>query len=157
MFARVFLLACASIVALSTAFGQTTLNPDLSVVGDIRTFTHNDKSRPSEESEFNLTSPDMEIVVAGYLNPYSRADLVLAWEGGEKAEIEELYATILRGLPLGMNLRAGKYRLEFGRLNPVHPHAYCLFTNLCPMKCISGKKVLTIWRFVPRSHSRLVS
>ncbi len=142
MFARVFLLACASIVALSTAFGQTTLNPDLSVVGDIRTFTHNDKSRPSEESEFNLTSPDMEIVVAGYLNPYSRADLVLAWEGGEKAEIEELYATILRGLPLGMNLRAGKYRLEFGRLNPVHPHAYSFVHQPLPHEMYFGEEGL---------------
>lgn len=132
MIARALLLACASILALSTAYGQTSLNPDLSVVGNVTAFSHNDESRPSEKNEFNLQSPDMEIVVAGYLNPYSRADLVLAWEHGENAAIEELYATIMRGLPLRMNLRAGKYRLEFGRLNPVHPHAYSFVNQPLP-------------------------
>jgi hypothetical protein len=66
----------------------------------------------------------MELMINGYLNPYARADFVIAWHGEHNAEIEEAYATILRGLPFGVNLRAGKYLLEFGRLNPVHPHAY---------------------------------
>ncbi len=142
MFARVFLLACASVFMLASAHGQTTLNPDLSVVGNIRAFSHNDGLRPAEENEFNLQSPDMEIVVAGYLNPYSRADLVLAWEDGSNAEIEELYATILRGLPLRMNLRAGKYRLEFGRLNPVHPHAYSFVHQPLPHEMYFGEEGL---------------
>lgn len=132
MLARAMLLACASFLWLSSAFGQTTLNPDISLVGDIRAFTHNDKTRPTEKNEFNLQSPDMEIVVAGYLNPYARADAVLAWEDGSNAEVEELYATILRGLPLNLNLRAGKYRLEFGRLNSVHPHAYSFVNQPLP-------------------------
>mgnify|MGYP005832088109 CR=1 FL=1 len=103
---------------------QTTLNPDLSVVGDFRLYTHNDSLRPDEKKEFNLQPPEMELVAAGYLNPYARADAVIGWHEESNAEVEELYATILRGLPLGLNLRAGKYLLEFGRLNPVHPHAY---------------------------------
>ncbi len=142
MFARVFLLACASVLALTSAYGQTTLNPDLSVIGNIKAYTHSDESRPSEKNEFNLQSPDMEIVVAGYLNPYSRADLVLAWEHGENAAIEELYATIMRGLPLKMNLRAGKYRLEFGRLNPVHPHAYSFVHQPLPHEMYFGEEGL---------------
>lgn len=103
---------------------QTTLSPDISAIGEISVFTHNDLERVSEKNKFNLTIPNLEIDVNGYLNPFARADAVIAWEGDKNAVIEEFYATILRGLPLNMNLRAGKYRLEFGRLNPVHPHAY---------------------------------
>ncbi len=112
--------------------GQTSLNPDLSVVGDIRLFSHNDSLRLDESEEFNLSTPEMELVIAGYLNPYARADAVIAWHEGANAEVEEIYATILRGLPLGMNLRAGKYLLEFGRLNPVHPHAHSFIYRPLP-------------------------
>jgi hypothetical protein len=126
----------------SSLIAQTTLNPDLSLVGDIRAFTHNDASRPSEKNVFNLQMPAMELVIAGYLNPYARADAVLAWEGEENASIEELYTTILRGLPLGLNLRIGKYRLEFGRLNPVHPHAYSFMDAPLPHQEYFGEEGL---------------
>lgn len=120
------------LIVVSAVSAQTTLNPDFSVVGDFRAFSHNDPSRPTEKNEFNLKSPDMELMAAGYLNPYARADVVIAWEEGSNAEIEEVYATILRGLPLNMNLRVGKYRLEFGRLNSVHPHAYSFIYQPLP-------------------------
>jgi hypothetical protein len=109
---------------ISSVFAQTTLNPDISAVGEMFTFTHDDENRPNEKEKLNLSSPELELVVGGYLNPYARADAVIAWHEGTNAEIEEFYATILRGLPLNLNLRAGKYLLEFGRLNPVHPHAW---------------------------------
>ena len=117
-------LLFGGVLWVSSACAQTTLNPDISLVGDVRAFSHDDPSRPTESREFNLPMPNMELMVDGYLNPYARADAVVSWEDGDNANVEELYATILRGLPLGMNVRAGKYRLEFGRLNPTHPHAY---------------------------------
>lgn len=112
--------------------GQTSLNPDISAVGDIRLFSHNDSLRLDESEEINLMTPEMELVIAGYLNPYARADAVIGWHEGANAEVEEIYVTIQRGLPLGMNLRAGKYLLEFGRLNPVHPHAYSFIYRPLP-------------------------
>jgi hypothetical protein len=127
---------------ISTGLAQTTLNPDISLIGNVRAFSHNDAGRPTESEEFNLSSPDMELMVAGYLNPYSRADAVIAWEDGENANIEELYATILRGLPLNMNLRVGKYRLEFGRLNTVHPHAYSFINVPLPHEEFFGEEGL---------------
>jgi hypothetical protein len=36
--------------------------------------------------------------------------------------VEEAYASWVKGLPWGLGLKAGKYRLGFGKLNPVHPH-----------------------------------
>ena len=35
--------------------------------------------------------------------------------------LEEGYFTLLRGLPAGLALKGGKYRVGFGRLNPMHP------------------------------------
>lgn len=143
MIYRLIICVCLLLIAGgSNLIAQTTLNPDLSLVGDIRAFTHNDISRPSEKNEFNLQMPAMELVIAGYLNPYARADAVLAWESEENASIEEIYATILRGLPLGLNLRVGKYRLEFGRLNPVHPHAYSFMDTPLPHQEYFGKEGL---------------
>jgi len=119
-------LFCTIYFALlfQSALSQTTLNPDISAIGQVSVFSHNDLTRLNEQKKLNLTEPSVELNINGYLNPFVRADGVIAWEGEENAVIEEFYATILRGLPLNMNLRAGKYLLEFGRLNPIHPHAY---------------------------------
>jgi len=111
-----FLLGCTRTPA------QTTLNPDLSDAGDFRLLGHNDKVRCDQADEINLTGPDIELNIGGNLNPYARADAVVTWCEGHNAEIEELYATVLRGLPLGTKLHVGRHLLDFGRLNPVHPH-----------------------------------
>ncbi|MFQ5498772.1 MAG: hypothetical protein ACE5FH_03785 [Candidatus Zixiibacteriota bacterium] len=103
---------------------HTRLNPDISAIGDLRAFSHNDDLRPEEADQVNLDLPEMELYVNGYLNPYAKADISIAWHEGETAEIEELYATFLRGLPLDINLRVGRQLIEFGRLNPVHEHAW---------------------------------
>ncbi len=137
-----FLLLLGSMLLAAVVRAQTTLNPDISLIGDVRAFSHDDPSRPTESKEFNLQSPNIELMTTGYLNPYSRADAVFAWESGNNATIEEAYATFLRGLPLGMNLRVGKYRLEFGRLNPTHPHAYSFIYLPLPHEEFFGEEGL---------------
>jgi len=125
------------------AFGQTSVNPEISAIGDFRLFTHDDQSRSEEAENFNLADPELELNIGGYLNPYARADAVLAWHGEHNAEIEELYATVERGLPLNSNLRVGKYMLEFGRLNPVHPHAYSFIQRPLPHETLFGEHGLS--------------
>ncbi|MEW5795910.1 MAG: hypothetical protein AB1772_06070 [Candidatus Zixiibacteriota bacterium] len=129
------------IVMLSVSgplMSQTTLNPDISLIGDFRVYSHNDTTHVEESERFNLAVPSMELMVAGYLNPYARADAVIGWHGEHNAEIEELYGTVLRGLPLGMNLRVGKYLLEFGRLNSVHEHAWSFIMRPLPHEVFFG-------------------
>ena len=122
---KVCMLICAFLIfPIVNISAQTTINPDISAIGQILMYSHNDRERVNEYRKFNLSNPSMEISINGYLNPFVRADAIIAWEGEENASMEEFYATVLRGLPLGMNLRAGKHRLEFGRLNPLHPHTY---------------------------------
>jgi hypothetical protein len=125
-----------------TATAQTSLNPDISVVGDFRAYSHNDNSREDEAEKPNLADPSMELVASGYLNPYARADVIVGWHGEHAAEIEEVYATILRGLPFGMNLKIGKYLLEFGRLNPVHEHAWSFLYRPLPHTAFFGEEGL---------------
>ncbi len=119
-----FLLASVWLYLAGAAPAQTTLNPDISLIGDVKVYGHNDSTRADETEHVTLADPEMELFISGYLNPYASATATIAWHPGADAEIEEIFATFHRGLPLNANIRAGKYRLEFGRLNPTHPHAY---------------------------------
>lgn len=139
---RTFLIGALGCLLAGASLAQTSLNPDISLIGDLRTFSHNDHSREAEAETFNIADPELELVIAGYLNPYIHADATLAWHTGTNAEVEEIYATVLRGLPLNLNLRAGKYRLEFGRLNPVHPHAYSFVHQPLPHAVFFGDEGL---------------
>ncbi len=105
-------------------FGQTQ-NPDISVITDFRIFSHNDQTLPAEKGGLNLNLQEIEAAVQGYLNPYARADVFFAKHGtAGELEIEEASATFLRGLPWGINIKAGKYLVDFGKLNTLHPHTY---------------------------------
>jgi hypothetical protein len=116
------LVPAALAVLVSAAAAAQTLNPDISLIGDVRAFVTDDAADP-KEGELQLDLSSGELAIQGYLNPFARADLFVGYHDGE-FELEELYATILRGLPLGTVLRAGKYRVDFGKLNLLHPHAY---------------------------------
>ncbi len=105
---------------------QTTVNPDISFIGDFRFFMHNDKeSCPDEDGKLILDFHELEIACTGYLNPFARADIYLGIHGTEgPIEIEEAYLTLLRGLPLNLQLKAGQYLPDFGKLNTQHPHQW---------------------------------
>ena len=139
---RTCIIVGALCLLAGTAGAQTSLNPDISLIGDFRTFSHNDPIRDAEMETFNIADPELELYISGYLNPYVHADATFAWHTGTNAEVEEIYATVLRGLPLNLNLRAGKYRLEFGRLNPVHPHAYSFIHQPLPHASFFGDEGL---------------
>lgn len=119
-------------IACRTVTAQTTINPDVSVIGDFRAFSHNDHSREAEVREITLGNPEMEINITGYVNPYAYAVGILSAAEGEPAEIEELYLTVNRGLPLNFGVRVGKNLLPFGRLNPVHEHAWSFLKRPLP-------------------------
>jgi hypothetical protein len=62
------------------------------------------------------------MVYDSYLNPYAKGYFVTSL-GNDGLALEEGYFTLLRGLPGGLALKGGKYRVGFGKLNPMHPHA----------------------------------
>lgn len=98
-----------------------TTNPDISVIGQPRITWTDDAGDPARlRPVFDIG--ETELVFDAALNPYARGSFRLTFADGE-AGLEEGYFTLLRGLPAGLNLKGGKYRAGFGRLNVVHPHA----------------------------------
>ena len=96
-------------------------NPNISVIGDFRggyinTGLHNIDAG-IHETEFAFQSA---------VDPYAKADFFLSLSrnsaGEWNAEMEEAYLTSLK-LPARLQLKAGKFKNAFGRLNTVHPHA----------------------------------
>jgi hypothetical protein len=115
-----FLLA---FVPWRSALAQTTVNPAISFIGDMRlTGLHN---APADvgENKFVFNFNELEITAGSPLNPYSRADVTLGISKGG-VDIEEAYATLLRGLPLNLQVKAGQFRVDFGKLNTQHTHQW---------------------------------
>lgn len=114
------------IMAAGVARGQTLSNPDLSAIGDMRVIARTSETADSlgaEQLEFSFE--ELELAINAYLNPYMRADVFIGIHGlGPEVEIEEAFLTVLRGLPLSLQLSAGAYLLDFGRLNSQHPHQW---------------------------------
>jgi hypothetical protein len=117
------------------AAAQTTLNPDISFIPRFLLETSDGDRLPDHRvfSRPDFSFQELEMVVSAYLNPFAKADVVLTLPGPDVEEgklgLEEVYASVVRGLPLDLNLRFGKYRAEFGKLNPVHPHAWPFVTQ----------------------------
>jgi hypothetical protein len=109
-------------LALTIVRSQSNVNPDISLIGFFNIYTNDVKDTP-ENGKLNFDTPGFEMLIQGYLNPYSRALATLAYEENEFSA-EELYAEILRGLPLDLQIKAGKYLLGFGKLNTFHPHIW---------------------------------
>ena len=106
-------------------FTQTTTNPKISVVGETRIHVQNNTGNESNNNKLRIDSPGLEFIMQGYLNPYARADVLLHKHLEESGiEVEEAYFTLLKGLPLGFQMLAGKYLVDFGYLNKVHEHAF---------------------------------
>jgi hypothetical protein len=57
------------------------------------------------------------------VDPYVRADVFISFGPEGTASVEEAYATTL-GLPVGLQLRAGRFFTPLGRINATHPHSW---------------------------------
>ena len=70
---------------------------------------------------------NVEAVFEGMVDPYFRGQANLVYQlnvAGESVfELEEAYLESL-SLPANLQLKAGQFFTEFGRHNPVHPHAW---------------------------------
>ena len=106
------------------ALAQSPVNPDISAIADMRYVYRDDVAAAlAEQNNGSFEFEELELAFIGYLNPYMRADFYLGIHGVTGPfELEEGYASIVRGLPV--QLRFGKYLLDFGRINTQHPHQW---------------------------------
>ncbi len=98
----------------------TITNPEISVIGDFRAQYFSEGER-----NVDLEMHEVEAAFRSVVDPYARADVFLSIHGedGEfEFELEEAFLTTL-SLPLHLQLRAGKFRSSFGKINRIHPHA----------------------------------
>ena len=93
----------------------------MSVIGDFR-MSYQSPARRHVDAEFH----EAEVAVQSVVDPYARADFFLSVArdpaGKFGLDLEEGYLTSL-DLPAGLQLKAGKFRTSFGKINNVHPHA----------------------------------
>lgn len=110
-----------------TAGASALVQPDISAIGDFRAFTGNWKDssggKTPRNGNLNMSFKELELAIAGYLNPYAKGWITVSTPG-TGFSIEEAYATIFKGLPLKSELRAGQFLVDFGKLNLNHAHAF---------------------------------
>jgi len=128
---------------------QLSLNPDISVIPRFILETNDGEKLDDGVRQFSrpqLKFQELEMALQGYLNPYARADIFLTVPGPDVEEarvgIEELYASVLRGLPLDLNIRVGKYRVEYGKFNRLHPHQWPFATQPLAQTAFLGEEGL---------------
>jgi hypothetical protein len=123
--------APAPVTIVSGAGGKNFLNLSLDglvaagtstsrEIGTLQTGGHDPNQR-------GFTVQNVEAVFDGAVDPYFRAQANVVMQidpkGATNVELEEAYATST-SLPWGLQLKAGQFFSEFGRLNPSHPHTW---------------------------------
>ncbi len=128
-------LAMATLIPSNT-FCQSSGNPEISVIPRFLVQTNDGEKLAEGKRQFSqpdFAFEELELAMQAYLNPFAKGDLVLTLPGPDlessRLGIEEVYVTVLRGLPLDLNIRFGKYRAEFGKLNLMHPHVWPFVTQ----------------------------
>ena len=146
---RVLAVLVVALSASGTARAQSSINPEISVIPRFLLSTDDGGTLSEGKREFSRPEfifEELEVVFSGYLNPYARADVVLALAGPDveaaSLGLEEAYLTVLRGLPLDLNLRVGKYRAEFGKMNMMHPHQWPFVTQPLSQERFLGEESL---------------
>lgn len=98
----------------------TNTNPEISLIGDARA-----QWVSAGDRNVDLGIHEVETAFRSTVDPYARADIYVAMgsqDGDIEFELEEAYLTTL-SLPMGLQLRVGKFRSAFGKINRTHPHA----------------------------------
>ncbi len=121
----------APMTMVSSAGGKNFLNLSLDGLIAAGTSTTPDvgllETGGHDPTQRGFTVQNVEAVFEGAVDPYFRAqaNLVLQVDphGETVVELEEVYATT-SSLPKGLQVKAGHFFTEFGRLNPQHPHSW---------------------------------
>lgn len=90
-------------------------------IGELQGGAHDPRKR-------GFTLQQAEVQMNGAVDPWFRGQFVLvssldADEGETIVEVEEAWLTTQQ-LPANLQLKAGHYLTDFGRLNAIHPHAW---------------------------------
>ena len=100
------------------AGGGSTAGPD--ALAELQGGAHDPNQR-------GVTVQNLELSLLGAVDPYFSGEVHILFqltpEGESAFELEEAFL-VSQALPWGLQLKAGTYFTEFGRLNPQHPHVW---------------------------------
>jgi hypothetical protein len=91
-------------------------NPDISVIGDFLGGIGNGNPRGTPSLEMH----ESEVGFQAIIDPYARADFFISF-GEQGVNLEEGFLTFAT-LPAGLQLKVGKMRAAFGKVNTLHNH-----------------------------------
>lgn len=112
--------AVVLLVLLPVIARAGVVNPDISVIGQpLVRWTDDPANRDRKRPVLDVG--ETEFMFDAALNPYAHGTFIPSLTA-DGLELEEGYITLVRGLPLGLSIKGGKYRCGFGALNPQHPH-----------------------------------
>jgi hypothetical protein len=130
---------------VSGFFGGSVLtNPNISLVVDTFGYTSNLRKEELEErgieqrKGFNLRAAELFLFapVDSYFNLYAAIPIT-----EEEVELEEAYA-VTTSLPFGFQVKVGKFKSNFSRLDAQHPHAWDFADIALPYKAFLGEEAL---------------
>ncbi len=98
------------------AVNATFFNPAIAVIGNFLASVGNNPV----ESVPAFQVRESEISFQAVVDPYARADLFLSFNNNG-VEVEEGYVTFLN-LPWQTQAKAGKFKVQFGKINTLHLH-----------------------------------
>lgn len=112
----------------SYAYSSSIMNPDISVIIDMKQNFNDDVA---DDNRNKLTVGEAELQISGMLYPEIYGFTTIAVENeysGEsdvetEVDLEEGYIQFL-ALPFNAQLLIGRKLIDFGLINPVHPHAW---------------------------------
>src|SRR5436190_13622948 len=100
----------------ASAAASKVFNPDISVIGDFLGGVGNGNPRSTPSLEMH----ESEVGFQAIIDPYARADFFISF-GEQGVNLEEGYLTFT-ALPKGLQLKVGKMRAAFGKVNTLHNH-----------------------------------
>src|SRR5215813_10418737 len=100
----------------ASAASSKVFNPDISVIGDFLGAIGNGNPRATPALQMH----ESEVGFQAIIDPYARADFFMSF-GEEGVNLEEGFLTFTT-LPLGIQLKVGKMRAAFGKVNTLHNH-----------------------------------
>jgi hypothetical protein len=103
-------------LAQAPAGASKVFNPDMAVIGNFLGAAGQGAGRGAPALEMH----ESEVAFQAIVDPYARADFFLSF-GEQGVSLEEGYLTFT-ALPAGLQLRAGKMRAAFGKVNTSHTH-----------------------------------
>jgi hypothetical protein len=97
-----------------------SIKPNISVTGDFLANLSDDSHMGDDDDRFDLRGVDIDFT--GEIDNVARAYFNLAYHDDD-VTLEEGYLEVFDILPGKTDVKLGKYRLNFGLLNTIHPHA----------------------------------